>query len=274
MKRFTATEKWDKEWFRKLPLKHKVLWLYLCDRCDAAGVWEPDFELASFQIGSQVSEDDLALFGDRVEKLSEGKFWLTRFIEFQYQKLSEDCRGQVNVFSSLKRHSLYDRVCKGYPIGPKTGQEGRGLGMDLERKGEFEGGQRKPRSVDEVVAKGQIVGVSEQDCRQWFSDCEACGWRRGDGTLFDNWPRQLCIYRDKLRANGDRGGGNGIKKPLTTFDLKNIIAAKQATIDSLKIAHCSDVAMGETWNNQEARGKCRKLRLEIKQLTEQLSKMA
>lgn len=60
-------------------------------------------------------------------------------------------------------------------------------------------GQRRPASVEEVVAKGQMIGLPEQDCRNWFRDSEACGWRRGDGTLFDNWPRQLCIYRDQLR---------------------------------------------------------------------------
>lgn len=57
---------------------------------------------------------------------------------------------------------------------------------------------RKPGSVEQVIDKGKFIGVLEQDCRDWFRDCEACGWSRGDGTPFDNWAKQLIIHRDKL----------------------------------------------------------------------------
>lgn len=67
---------------------------------------------------------------------------------------------------------------------------------------------RKPASVEEVIIKGQFIGVSEQDCRDWFRDCEACAWTRGDGTPFDNWPRQLVIHRDKLAERKSKNGNN------------------------------------------------------------------
>ena len=49
-KRLSATEKWDKAWFRKLPPKYKCFWEYLRDKCDLIGLWEIDYEAASFHI--------------------------------------------------------------------------------------------------------------------------------------------------------------------------------------------------------------------------------
>lgn len=85
MKRFTATEKWSDPWFRKLSPRLKALWLYLCDACDHAGIWQADFELASFIIGEEVTMDDLNRhFEGRCVLLAKGRIFIPGFIEFQY----------------------------------------------------------------------------------------------------------------------------------------------------------------------------------------------
>ena len=123
MKRFTATEQWDKEWHRKLDCRLKCFWAYLCAKCNAIGVWEPDFELASFQIGGPVSAQDLAHFQGRVQRLADGKWWLIGFIEFQYDQLSETCPAHKPILRLLAAqpevrillaaslpHTLFNRV--------------------------------------------------------------------------------------------------------------------------------------------------------------------
>lgn len=120
VKRFTETTKWDDPWFRRLSARLKCLWQFFCDRCDAAGVIDPDWELASFQIGESVSENDMAAFEGRVEKLKCGKWWIQRFIPFQYGNLSPDCKAHGPAFSSLDAHGLKERVSKGYPKGLQT----------------------------------------------------------------------------------------------------------------------------------------------------------
>ena len=92
MKRFTATEKWQKDWFQSLTPGQKCLWNYLCDNCDAAGVWEPNWRLASFVINETFTRESLAIFGERVRAMPDGKIWLTGFCEFQYSQLSRECR--------------------------------------------------------------------------------------------------------------------------------------------------------------------------------------
>ena len=50
-KRFTDTEKWKKPFIRGLEGAYKLLWLYICDDCDHAGIWQVDLEVASIRIG-------------------------------------------------------------------------------------------------------------------------------------------------------------------------------------------------------------------------------
>lgn len=61
---------------------------------------------------------------------------------------------------------------------------------------------RKPANVEECITAGQFIGMAEEDCRAWYRDCELCEWKRGDGTPFDHWKRQMVIHRDKTRGQG------------------------------------------------------------------------
>lgn len=122
-KRFTDTDIWDKEWFMALPCKGKCLIRFLYDKCDVAGVWSANWILASAYIGEQVSETDLSMFGDRIEKLADGKFFIVDFIDFQYGTLSENCKPHIKIINLLKKYELYERVCKGYPKGMYTLEE-------------------------------------------------------------------------------------------------------------------------------------------------------
>ena len=80
-KRFTDTDIWDKEWFMALEPKHKCLIRFIFDKCDVAGIWSPNWTLASTYIGAKVTEDDLRLFGDRIKNIAAGKFFIEDFIQ-------------------------------------------------------------------------------------------------------------------------------------------------------------------------------------------------
>ena len=132
MKRFTETDKWRDTWFRKLRPLSKLAFLYVVDNCDAAGVWDPDFELADFTIGEEIAWPMLlAEFGERVEVLKNGKWHLTRFIEFQYgAELVEECRPHAKVLQLLRAHGIpYRKGIKRVSIPTiqdRTGQDNTG----------------------------------------------------------------------------------------------------------------------------------------------------
>lgn len=122
-KRFTATEKWQKEWFQKLTPVEKCFWLYLCDACDQGGVWEPNFSMASFLVGAEVNSKTLDKFGDRVERLESGKYWIAGFVYFQSGELSEGCRAHIPIIRCLQKHGLLDRVNNGYSTTNQRDEE-------------------------------------------------------------------------------------------------------------------------------------------------------
>lgn len=112
-KRYTDTEIWDRTYFRRLPLEVKLLWQFIRDRCDAAGVWQGDFEDASFKIGSEVSEKTIEshpeMFAERLQKLDNGKWLVVGLVEFQYRNLSWTNTAHLGVLRLLDKHGLIER---------------------------------------------------------------------------------------------------------------------------------------------------------------------
>lgn len=106
-KRFTDTKKWIKPWFSELDPKSKLAWIYLCDVCDNAGIVELNERLMSFQLGFKVTYEKLEQrFGERIKRLADNKLFIVPFIEFQYDKLSEDCRPHLPIIRTLNKYGI------------------------------------------------------------------------------------------------------------------------------------------------------------------------
>lgn len=198
MKRFTETTKWDDPWFRKLSPKLKCLWQFIVDRCDPAGVIDIDCDLAGFQIGTKISEKDIRDLGGRVEKLDCGKWWVVRFVAFQYGKLSEDCKAHGPVFASLDAYSLKDRVSKGYAKGihtlkDKDTDKDEDQDKDTEKDNppaqpEFAivAQKRKDRgTLDEIQSFCASLGLPPSDAEATFHKWEGNGWTNGGNPIKD-----------------------------------------------------------------------------------------
>ena len=105
-KRFTATEKWDRRWFRELSNDYKLLWVYICDKCDLIGIWYVDIEQASFLIGAKLDEKEaLRLFEKQIVVLNEGsKWWIKDFVSFQYGDLKPNNNLHKKVVAMIKSY--------------------------------------------------------------------------------------------------------------------------------------------------------------------------
>jgi len=118
MKRLTETTKWADDWFQELPSKYKLLWLYLLDSCDCAGVWKVNFRLANFQIGEEFdAKESLLIMVGRVEDIGGGKWWIKRFVNFQCPTLSERSGVHRRIMQTLDSHGLSSR--SGLDSGPR-----------------------------------------------------------------------------------------------------------------------------------------------------------
>lgn len=102
-KRFTDTNKWRNEWFRTLPLKAKLTWIYLCDECDHAGVWKSDFGLASFQLGFSINQNDLNdWFKEKIHFFNKDSLLILPFFTFQYGESKDSWNAKVKAREKLQ----------------------------------------------------------------------------------------------------------------------------------------------------------------------------
>ncbi len=150
-KRFTATEKWDDPWFWELSPTAKLLWLFLCDHCDNAGIIEISLNIATAKLGLAVNEKHRAELQSRLHALPCGKFIIIGFIRFQYgPSLNPECKPHASVFASLSRHGTditqIQTLSKGLSKGSLTLQD-----KDKD-KDKLVGGCGGKESVDAIYA--------------------------------------------------------------------------------------------------------------------------
>lgn len=87
-KRFHDTEIWSQDWFLEMPIEYKMLWLWVKDKCDYAGIWNPNIKI--FERTTDFKADytkALTLFNSEKERIliTQKKKWLViDFFVFQY----------------------------------------------------------------------------------------------------------------------------------------------------------------------------------------------
>ncbi len=117
----TDTDKWKKRFVRELSPQHKLLWFYILDDCNHAGIWEVDIEVASIRVGYDLVYDMLPQsFLDKIEIFDNGDKWfIPDFIDFQYGELNPNSNVHKSVIQLLERYNLM-----GYLKGSQTLPEG------------------------------------------------------------------------------------------------------------------------------------------------------
>lgn len=108
-KRFTDTEKWKKPFIRSLQAPYKLLFLYILDECNHAGIWNVEIEIAAMRIGIELSINDAReqLKKHIIEFDNGTKWFIPDFIDFQYGNLNPENRAHSSVIQILKKYNLY-----------------------------------------------------------------------------------------------------------------------------------------------------------------------
>ena len=134
-KRYFDTDIWKKRWFRSLSPKYKGVWWYIISQCDHAGIFEPDIDIMSIFIGGELDEGSiLEVFKDRIIHLDNGKWFIPKFIQFQYnaatpEELNQNNRVHKSVYDKLQKYGITFR-----PIDEAT--KGHSRVMDGSSKGQ------------------------------------------------------------------------------------------------------------------------------------------
>lgn len=85
-KRFTDTDKWRDEWFGPLSNDDRIVWLYIIDTCDHAGIWKKDMRSLNFNCNTSITEEYLIeLLDARLIDMGQ-YFFIPKFLTYQYPK--------------------------------------------------------------------------------------------------------------------------------------------------------------------------------------------
>jgi len=111
-KRLTDTAKWKNPWFRKLPTKYKLLFLYLLDECDNAGVIHLDWEIIAFTLNEAFLKAEFdSLLGDKFSYISDDKIIIKKFMTYQDNYNSPMMRKHIEKL--LRSHGILEAFEKG-----------------------------------------------------------------------------------------------------------------------------------------------------------------
>lgn len=87
-KRLHDVEIWSQDWFLEMPTEYKMLWMWVKDKCDHAGIWKPNCKI--FERTNELRVDlnkALDTFNSEKERIvltQKGNWWLKDFFVFQY----------------------------------------------------------------------------------------------------------------------------------------------------------------------------------------------
>jgi len=177
----TDTDKWKKRFLRELKPQHKLLWFYILDDCNHAGIWEVDLEVASIRVGFELSHDSLpSSFGEKVISFDNGDKWfIPDFINFQYGELNPNSNVHKSVIQLLERYNLEGYV-KGLQTLSNTVQD---KDKDIVKVKAKVKRFKKPTVVD--IAEYCIERNNSVDAEKFYDYYSSNGWKVGKNPMKD-----------------------------------------------------------------------------------------
>jgi hypothetical protein len=224
VKRFSETLIWQEPWFRRMSAPAKLLWHYLVAHCDLVGLVDVDFELVSQDCRITVTDANMSEIGDRVQVLGSGRYFIRKFIPFQYGALTRTCPPHRRILDRIEALGLI-KTETGYRF--PTGTDSREItNPPAEKKalngwhpdeqqllvgGFFNRRSSTPWSEKEIKA-WRKVGKAPDDLdllRRYYTAeiPEGNDYRRKDlSTLLNNWSGEIDRAR-RFCENQDKNGG-------------------------------------------------------------------
>jgi len=84
-KRFTDSEKWEDPFFSNLTNDEKVIWFYMLDHCDNAGILKINIKNINYFCSTNITVEDLfTKFKGRITRITDDTCIINKFCTFQY----------------------------------------------------------------------------------------------------------------------------------------------------------------------------------------------
>jgi len=109
-KRLTDTEKWNDDWYISLSNDYRIIWQWLLDNCNHAGICKRSIRLLNLMCNTSVSEEDLLLFTEGRIILKDNNWFIPKFLKFQYTSLNSNRPVIISVVKELEKHNLMSMI--------------------------------------------------------------------------------------------------------------------------------------------------------------------
>ncbi len=237
-KRFTDTEKWKKPFIRNLSAPYKLLWLYICDDCDHAGIWQVDIDVARIRIGEEITEREaLKFFGDKVVRIDEGNKWyIPSFIDFQYPSgLNPDNKAHGGIIKVLQKYNLIDDEFKPL-VSPLYGAMDMDKDKVMVKKKLAENTNAKCNFEQALEYFSFRIGLEQGkiEAEKFFNYYESNGWKVGKNPM-KNW---------KAAANNWITNSNTYAKG-TTNNQRKLTKGEQFNLDAHNRIYSTSYGAGD-----------------------------
>jgi hypothetical protein len=218
------------------------------------------------------------LLKGRIKKREDGALFIAKMVRDEEIRLKRAEGGKLGGNPSLKVNlpgNLPDNLAP-----PHVPNQTLNMNMNSSPPASEVGCGEKPRfsvpaNEEEAVQWSATAGVPPDFARQVFNQCEGRGWVDGAGQNINSWSHYVKQRYSKTQTvkDGKNGDKHGVK-PLGIHELRAVAQAKEGKAQELKRRHCSEVAMGETWNDQNKRQEYFNIKKEIRDINNRISQFA
>jgi hypothetical protein len=202
-KRLTDTDKWKDDWYISLTNDYKIVWQWLLDNCNHAGILKPSFSIMNMFCHVKLDEKKLLeIFENRVFK-HENIYFIPKFIKFQYGNLNSRKPVILSVIKTLKEYNLLDKINEllnnDYIIITQSLDNDY---VTIKRK-------RKRKSKDKSIVKSKdkctLIELKEYiesnnlkvDAQTFYDYYDSSDWIKSNGMPVVNWKGTVRTWHNK-----------------------------------------------------------------------------
>lgn len=102
-KRLTDTEKWNDEWFISLNNDYRIIWQWLLDNCNHAGICKRSVTILNMMCNTSVRENDMIKKMDGRVIIIDNNWFIPKFLKFQYTGLKSNKPVILSVVNELTK---------------------------------------------------------------------------------------------------------------------------------------------------------------------------
>ena len=109
-KRLTDSDKWNDDWYISLSNDYRIIWQWLLDNCNHAGVCKRSIRLMNLMCNTSITEDDLILMMEGRVIIADNNWFIPKFLKFQYVGLQSNKPVIVSVVKELEKTGYYKLI--------------------------------------------------------------------------------------------------------------------------------------------------------------------